>query len=194
MAPMTTLVRIDEVMRQPWRNSGGRTRELLAWPESSNWAFRISVADIEADGAFSIFPGVQRWFAVLEGAGVELTIDGFPKRLTRNAAPLRFSGASVTTCRLLDGPTLDLNLMLRDAPGRIQAVADGAEWRPALAQCGLFTAVAGHCRADGATTTVPSCALLWFERAPASLSFAAVQGSPSAPGWWLEAGAEETPR
>jgi environmental stress-induced protein Ves len=33
---------------------------------------RISVAEITRDGPFSAFAGVQRWFAVLEGAGVML--------------------------------------------------------------------------------------------------------------------------
>ena len=51
-----------------WRNGGGRTRELLAWPDAADWKVRVSVADVESDGPFSAFPGVQRWFAVLEGA------------------------------------------------------------------------------------------------------------------------------
>ena len=57
---------------QPWRNGGGVTRELLAWPDGGDWRVRVSVADIDADGPFSAFPGVERWFAVLEGAGVAL--------------------------------------------------------------------------------------------------------------------------
>ena len=57
---------------QPWKNGGGKTRELLAWPHPSDWILRLSVADIEADGPFSSFPGVQRWFAVLRGNGVRL--------------------------------------------------------------------------------------------------------------------------
>ena len=183
-----TPLRIDDVSRQPWHNGGGRTRELLAWPDASRWRFRISVADIETDGPFSAFPGVQRWFALVDGAGIELTIDGLPKRATRDGVPLSFSGAAVTTCRLLDGPTLDLNLMLRDIPGRMLTVVDGGAWRPSLAQCGLFTAAAGHCVADGVATPVPSHALLWFEHAPAGLSFETEQHSASARGWWLEAG------
>ena len=32
---------------QPWRNGGGITRELLAWPVASDqWALRVSVAQI----------------------------------------------------------------------------------------------------------------------------------------------------
>jgi environmental stress-induced protein Ves len=41
----------------PWKNGGGVTRELLAWPGGGDWQVRISVAEIEADGPFSSFPG-----------------------------------------------------------------------------------------------------------------------------------------
>ena len=68
------LVRCDALEPQPWRNGGGLTRELLAWPSRDDWALRISVADIRADGPFSAFPGVDRWFAVLEGDGVLLAL------------------------------------------------------------------------------------------------------------------------
>ena len=54
---------------QPWRNGGGVTRELLAG-RTEDWSVRLSVADIERDGPFSAFAGVDRWFAVLSGAGV----------------------------------------------------------------------------------------------------------------------------
>ena len=53
----------------PWKNGGGVTRELLRLPAGSgdDWTLRISVADIAADGPFSPFPGITRWFAVLTG-------------------------------------------------------------------------------------------------------------------------------
>ena len=115
---------------QPWRNGGGVTRELLAWPDARDWRVRVSVADIEADGPFSAFPGVQRWFAVLKGAGVALCIDGAAQRLTRSDAPFAFDGAAQPTCRLLDGPTRDLNLMLRGAGGSMRVAEDGQDWQP----------------------------------------------------------------
>ena len=66
------LVDLAATAPQPWRNGGGLTRELLAWPGSGDWVLRVSVADIEADGPFSAFPGIDRWFTVLSGAGVRL--------------------------------------------------------------------------------------------------------------------------
>ena len=65
-------VQLAEIAPQPWRNGGGLTRELLAWPDAEAWQCRLSVADITRAGPFSAFPGVTRWFAVLEGEGVVL--------------------------------------------------------------------------------------------------------------------------
>jgi uncharacterized protein len=180
------LVLADDTPRQSWRNGGGRTRELLAGPDPSAWRFRVSVAEIDADGPFSVFAGVQRWFAVIAGAGVELTIDGRQERVTPQSDPLPFAGAALTSCRLLDGPTLDLNLMLRNATGRMVGAVDDRAWQPTAPQCGFFSAGAGHCSVDGTLCELPAHALLWFEHAPARLSFATTSGSRPSCGWWLE--------
>ena len=54
------VVEVARVTAQAWRNGGGVTRELLTWPAAQAWALRISVADIERDGPFSAFPGIER--------------------------------------------------------------------------------------------------------------------------------------
>ena len=187
-----TPIRADDIAPQAWRNGGGTTRELLARPSSGDWRVRVSVADIESDGPFSLHAGVHRWFAVLKGAGVELTIDGRTQRVTRNDGPLDFDGAATTHCRLLDGPTRDLNLMLRGASGGLRLAEDGLPWQPQAAQCGLFTAVAGRCEAaQREAIALPAYALLWFDAAPASLRFLSAQRPAGATGWWLEASPEE---
>jgi environmental stress-induced protein Ves len=106
-------VRLADVLPAHWRNGGGVTRELAAWPSSQDWIWRLSVAEVERSGPFSRFEGVQRWFAVLGGAGVRLRVDEHTHELTHNSAPLCFDGASVVECQLLDGATQDFNLMLR---------------------------------------------------------------------------------
>jgi len=182
-----TVVRCIDLPPQRWRNGGGTTRELLTWPAGEAWQLRVSVADIEVDGPFSAYPGVQRWFSVLQGAGVELSIDGAPQRLKRGDPPLQFGGDAVVGCRLIDGPTRDLNLMLRHASGRMQAAADGQAWSPAATQCGLFTAVAGVCQAGTQRFELPPYALLWFDAGPPSLVFTAGQRPAALIGWWLAA-------
>jgi hypothetical protein len=177
------LVRTADVPALPWKNGGGVTRELLALPAGNHWRVRVSVAEVASDGAFSTFVGVDRWFAVLDGAGVELSVDGVVHRATPADDALAFSGAAATRCRLVDGATRDLNLMLRGVAGALARVVPGEPWRPAARACGLYATVAGTCRTSGrgeAPAPIPAHALRWWHEAPAALAF---DGS----GWWLSA-------
>jgi uncharacterized protein len=97
-----------------WRNGGGWTTEVIAWPDQDDWEWRLSVADIEHGGPFSTFPGVDRTIALLQGNGFVLTTAGHPpKTVTQRYEPFEFPGDASTTCALLDGAVQDLNLMVR---------------------------------------------------------------------------------
>lgn len=198
------IVVVADVAAQPWKNGGGLTRELLAWPSHGDWTVRVSVADITRDGPFSAFAGVVRWFAVLEGEGVRLAFADGERVQRRGDAPLAFDGAAAPGCRLVDGPTRDLNLMLRSAGGARSANSGlvpaeaGRAWRPAGAPCGFFAAMAGMCRSDdGVAVELPACSLAWFEAAPQALHFEPAQDAPrpaasaarhaGAIGWWIAA-------
>lgn len=124
------VIDVNRVAAVPWRNGGGLTRELLAWPDATNWHCRISVADITADGAFSSFPGIDRWFAVLEGDGVVLHFATHREALDTRSPPLHFDGAATPQCSLQGSATRDLNLMLRRGTGNgvMQRVHGDAEW------------------------------------------------------------------
>lgn len=201
------LIRVADTPPQPWRNGGGSTRELLAWPSAANaahWQLRLSVADIAADGPFSEFVGVQRWFAVLQGAGVALTIAGRAQQQRLADAPLCFDGAAHTDCRLLDGPTRDLNLMLRQRAGGLLPAQPGLPWQSPGPVCGLFSRVPGRCQITarpGAVPTLaalPALALLWFDAAPARLAWQPAAASDGhddniARAWWLWASHETAP-
>ncbi|MBK9574118.1 MAG: HutD family protein [Rhodoferax sp.] len=115
-------IAVDDVVPQAWRNGGGQTRELLAWPNAADWTLRISLADVEADGPFSPFPGVQRWFAVVQGAGVRLQFADATRVIGLADEPLCFDGALAPGCAMLQGPTRDLNLMLRGPAGHMRRV------------------------------------------------------------------------
>jgi environmental stress-induced protein Ves len=99
----------------PWANGRGVTAEICAWPPAPHeWAWRLSIADVADDGPFSVMPGVDRHIMVVDGVGMGLTVDASPElRVAFGAGPLSFSGDAVTSCRLLDGPISDLNLMVR---------------------------------------------------------------------------------
>jgi environmental stress-induced protein Ves len=122
------LVHLADVPPSPWKNGGGTTRELVAWPSAADWIWRLSVAEVASSGPFSTFDGVQRWFAVLAGSGVRLHLQApggaQTHDLTVRSAPLCFDGAVPVQCDLLDGPTQDFNLMLRSdkATGLVQRI------------------------------------------------------------------------
>jgi uncharacterized protein len=160
------LVRCDRVEPQPWRNGGGLTRELLAWPSRDDWGLRISVADIRADGPFSAFPGVERWFAVLEGGGVMLALPEGRRCVEAGDTPLHFRGEAAPHCELLDGPTRDLNLMIRRDAGRgaMQHAQPGKDFAPRAGFRALFSAEACVLQADGADALqLPAFALAWAD-------------------------------
>ena len=119
---------LADVKPTPWRNGGGTTRELVAWPDSEAWQWRTSVAEVVQAGPFSSFVGVQRSFAVLQGDGVCLTIDGNTHNLTVHDPPLEFDGSSIASCKLLGGATQDFNLMVQgSASARMLRVVGGHE-------------------------------------------------------------------
>ena len=73
------IIRAEEHRVVPWKNGGGITREVLVEPDPADPAqflWRISIATVAAPGPFSLFPGVDRSIAVLEGAGLRLDVDG----------------------------------------------------------------------------------------------------------------------
>ena len=177
---------LDAVAPQAWRNGAGTTRELFAWPAHQPWNVRISVADVAADGPFSAFPGVERWFAVIEGRGVALDFGDAIERVGRGDAPLRFDGARAPMCRLLDGPTRDLNLMLRNARGAMVTAVDHRPWSPAGDACALFAAVDGVVHAHGVRQRMASRSLLVCTPPPATLRFGADSDTGAVVGWWLQ--------
>jgi hypothetical protein len=207
--PAPRLIALADVPAQPWRNGGGLTRELLTLaatpsaddsPSHAPWQLRLSVAEVEADGPFSSFVGITRWFAVLRGDGVMLDIDGRPHRLAPGDEPVRFDGAAATACRLLGGATRDLNLMLRsdDAgntpPGAgLYTARSGQSWRPdGAGACGVYSAHAASCRADDRLIELPADTLAWFDTAPAALTLIAKDTAAPLIACWIAAGTGST--
>lgn len=100
--------------RERWRNGAGWTREILRWPETGDWDWRLSIAEIEEDAPFSPFPGVERELVLLSGNGVRLRFeDGRAVELRPPHQRLRFAGEAGVRGELIDGSTQDFNLMWR---------------------------------------------------------------------------------
>ena len=104
-----------------WKNGCGTTHEVatsLNGSDTTDFDWRISFADVDADVPFSSFAGIDRVIVVVEGQQMVLTIDGRRYALEPHQ-PLGFAGESCTTCHLPAGPTRDLNVMTRR--GRVLA-------------------------------------------------------------------------
>jgi environmental stress-induced protein Ves len=185
--PEPRLVYAPDQPSQPWRNGGGQTRELLLWPADSDaWRLRISLARIDRNGPFSAFPGVERWFSVLEGAGVRLSIDSQVLKLDAHSAPFCFDGGNPPDCSLVDGPTNDLNLMCRAGRGTLLAAHSGVAWHSAAAQRGLFTRVAGTWQAaSGRPVDLEADTLLWSGSGAGPMIFDASGCTKTPVGYWL---------
>ncbi|TWD47966.1 hypothetical protein FB480_11056 [Agrobacterium vitis] len=103
--------------RMPWKNGKGLTEEIMAFPlgctmETFDW--RLSIAHVGEDGPFSIFPGVDRSIALLDGEGLRLDLpDGDSTELAPYGQPFAFAGEWTISSTNLDGPTIDLNIMTR---------------------------------------------------------------------------------
>lgn len=128
------VLRAADRIATPWKNGGGVTREVAAFPPGAgmdDFGWRISLADVAADGPFSAFPGVDRVLTVIAGAGLVLDVEGQVVTLDAAAPPLAFAGEAKVAARLTGGPIRDLNLMVRRGGWRAQArrmtVADAAE-------------------------------------------------------------------
>jgi environmental stress-induced protein Ves len=110
------VIRSGDLVPVAWKNGGGTTAEVAAFPEGSDFdtfGWRISMADVASDGPFSVFPGIDRTLIVLKGNGIELDVDGVPYRLNGPFSKLSFVGDDATYGRLLSGPIRDLNVMTR---------------------------------------------------------------------------------
>ena len=115
---MFTIIDPAALAPTPWKNGGGITREVGRAAADGAWLWRISLADVEADGPFSRFKGLTRILTVTQGDGIDLH---FPTSVlaARWAQPVRFSGDLPCEGRLVDGPIRDLNLIFD--PHRITA-------------------------------------------------------------------------
>ena len=177
----------DDMAPQPWKNGGGFTRDLLAWPDAAHWQLRISVAEVARAGPFSAYPGIQRWFAVVQGAGVVLQLKSGAKKLNTESEPLSFDGADAPGCELLAGATLDLNLMARQQAGSacMARALPGAAWVDEAPLRALFTARPAELIVDGRlVATLPAMSLAWTGTGSGRTWTLGADGrAPSA--WWL---------
>ncbi|MET8726256.1 HutD/Ves family protein [Streptomyces parvus] len=110
------ILRAADLTPTPWKNGGGLTREIATGPEGAGtdaFDWRVSLADVTADGPFSAFPGVDRILTVVEGAGMDLLVGGEHHIVDEPLWPHGFPGDLPSEGFLLGGPVVNLNVMYR---------------------------------------------------------------------------------
>ncbi len=152
------IVRRETYRRMPWKNGQGLTEEVTAFPEGAavdGFDWRLSIAHVDADGPFSLFAGIDRTIALLEGEGLALDLpDGGMARLAPGGEPFSFPGEWAISSRNLGGPTVDLNIMTRR--GRVghamrRLTLDGR--RRIHAEGTMLIVVCGECAVTGSVGT-----------------------------------------
>lgn len=109
----------------PWRNGRGFTLEIARQPAKGNdFAWRLSLADIDRDGEFSAYPGYRRALVLVAGNALRLRFRGHGNCLLEQAKRgVRFEGGWETHCAIPEGRCTDLSLIVRGrAGGRPAAV------------------------------------------------------------------------
>ena len=111
------VLRAGDHKRMPWKNGRGETVEIAVFPADASvddFDWRISMAQVAEDGLFSIFPGIERTLSIVEGDGLELSVDGCePAVLDTSSLPYRFPADVATYARLTHGTIVDFNVMTR---------------------------------------------------------------------------------
>ena len=113
--PLDDVWRFGELAAGPWANGAGVTRVVSSSPVDGgqvDFDWRISIADVTSASEFSFFPGVDRLLVLIDGAGLDLIIDGEPHHC-EPFCPVTFAGESLTSCLTPSGATRDLNIMVR---------------------------------------------------------------------------------
>lgn len=124
--------------RVRWKNGAGWTREIVTGArggtDADDWDWRLSVAELESDAAFSAFPGIEREIVLLAGNGLVLRFeDGLTSTLQPPHGRQRFAGDRALAGVLCDGRVEVFNLMWR------RDAVDAVLWhRPLVGAMVLF--------------------------------------------------------
>lgn len=120
METTPTLLPANGYVRERWRNGAGWTREIARGSRAgADWDWRMSIAEIDAPGEFSRFPGVDREQVLLSGDGLLLESATGAVLLEPPHGRHRYPGELEIRGVPQGGPVRAFNLMWRRA--RFQA-------------------------------------------------------------------------
>ncbi|MYM33871.1 HutD family protein [Duganella sp. FT94W] len=113
---MTQLIQYASLRAAPWKNGGGSTTEIAVSPAGAtfdDFDWRVSLATIAQDGPFSIFPGIDRSLALVDGDGVLLDFGDERFVLSPSEPLIEFSGEDAVHATVTGLHTTDFNVMTR---------------------------------------------------------------------------------
>ncbi|SFL43492.1 HutD/Ves family protein [Rugamonas rubra] len=113
---MTQLIQYASLRPAPWKNGGGSTTEIMVFPPGAGFDgfdWRVSLATIAQSGPFSVFPGIDRTLALVDGDGVLLDFGGERVVLGADEPVVCFAGEDAVHATVAGGPTTDFNVMTR---------------------------------------------------------------------------------
>ena len=134
---MTQLIQYASLRPAPWKNGGGSTTEIMVFPPGAgfdDFDWRVSLATIAQSGPFSVFPGIDRTLALVDGAGVLLDFGGERVVLGADEPVVRFAGEDAVHATVAGGPTTDFNVMTRRGRCRHKLERQQVRGRQALAR------------------------------------------------------------
>jgi hypothetical protein len=146
------IIRRSELREGRWRNGLGVSWDIASESKGcEDFDWRFAIARIDRDVPFSIYPGVDRIFTLIEGGGLDLDFAARPSlAVDRCFVPHPYPCDIETFCRLREGPCRALNLFTRR--GAWTATADILSSGAEIAHDGpiLLFALQGAADADGA--------------------------------------------
>jgi uncharacterized protein len=164
------LIPADTLMTQPWANGAGTTTVIASGPDEANWQWRLSIAGITQDCAFSAYPDTRRQFVPLD-APIRLRFEHERDVDLLRLSVTRFDGAEAPHAQLLEGSTRAFNLMLRgETEGELIArPLNGSMWLPRREGLRWFVHVLGgraEVQVGDTRMAVDAGANLWIDVSP----------------------------
>lgn len=116
---MLRIIRSADYPTRPWKNGGGTTRDIAVSPPGASlddFAWRLSLAQVDRDGPFSRFDNVDRTLVLLSGA---MTLHEQDRHIDLiRHQPVVFAGERAIAATVSGGSTLDFNVMTRRGRAR----------------------------------------------------------------------------
>ena len=126
-----TAIDVNASPASRWKNGAGVTRTVAIWPPHAtldDFDWRISIAEVASESAFSPFPGVDRTILLLDGCGMMLSFEKSTISLTEPLEPRSFPGEATVQCRPVSGVSRDFSVMTRRGVVQAEVQIVRSEW------------------------------------------------------------------